>query len=71
MKKSRKIWIYFDISVFFCTFAGRTAKQTDDITMEGKRKWTAAEAAKAFQAMLDAKKQWLEEINQAEASLAL
>jgi len=36
-----------------------------------KRKWTAKEAAKAFQAMLDAKKQWLEEINQAEARLAL
>jgi len=39
--------------------------------MSEKRKWTATEAARAFQAMLDAKKQWLEEINQAEARLAL
>jgi len=65
------MWIYFDISFFFCTFAGKTAKQTNTTTMAEKRKWTATEAARAFQAMLDAKKQWLEEINQAEARLAL
>lgn len=34
------------------------------------RQWTSEEAARAFQAMLDAKQGWLEEIRQAEAKLA-
>ncbi len=36
-----------------------------------KRTWTAKNAAQAFQGMLNAKQQWLEEIKQAEARLAL
>lgn len=40
------------------------------ITME-KKTWTAKEAARVFQGMLDAKQQWLEEVAQAEAKLAL
>lgn len=36
-----------------------------------KKTWTAKEAARVFQGMLDAKQQWLEEVAQAEAKLAL
>ena len=39
--------------------------------MAETRKWTARDAARAFQGMLDAKQQWLEEIKQAEMNLAL